>query len=417
MAYIERVVDRRIDRALQSMGGVIIEGPRACGKTTTGLQHARSAVRLDESPELVTLATLDPKSLLVGDTPRLIDEWQLAPTLWNVIRHEIDDRQQQGQFILSGSATPPDDIRRHSGVGRIARVKMRTMSLAESGRSNASVSLSQLSRTEPLTGVRSELTYRDLASEAIRGGWPSLVDAPIANAMEFNESYFADLTSTELHTAVGVRHDPARVRRLLASLARNISSEATLEKLVSDVNADGSSIARNTIREYLDALGTVFAYEELPAWSASLRSRTRLRQQPKLQMVDPSLACAALGLTPQRLAQDPEYFGQVFESLVIRDLHAYMSADGGHLFHYRDSSNLEIDVVLEFPTGEWAAVEVKLGSSMVPAAEANLIKLRDERIDTERMGAPRFLAVVTGTEFGYTLPSGVHVVPVGTLTC
>lgn len=416
VAYLPRTVDARVDRLLHAMGGVVLEGPRACGKTSTGLRHARSSIRLDASPEAVTLAELDPVSLLQGEVPRLVDEWQLAPTLWNVIRHEIDGRQAPGQFILSGSATPPDDVRRHSGAGRLARVRMRPMSLGESQRSSQQVSLHALTDQDRLTGIRSPLSYRDLAAEAVRGGWPALINASVADASEFTRSYVADITSTDLRLATGVRHDPVRVRRLLASLARNIATEATVASLASDVAADGSPIDRNTVRTYLDALTAIFAFEEQPAWNISLRSRTRLRSQPKLHLGDPSLACAALQLSPDRLARDPEYFGQVFEAMAMRDLFAYLEAGGGHLYHYRDETGLEVDAIIEFSDGGWAAAEVKLGSSGVTAGEASLLRLRDERVNLDRVGRPAFLAVITATEHGYTLPSGVHVIPLGSLT-
>lgn len=397
------------------MGGVVLEGPRACGKTSTGLHHARSSVRLDQSPQAIALADLDPGLLLQGDTPRLIDEWQLAPTLWNVIRHEIDDRQAAGQFLLSGSATPPDDVRRHSGAGRFGRVRMRPMSLSESGRASGAVSFHQLKENGSLSGVRSPLTYRDLATEAVRGGWPALVNSRIRDAMEYNASYCDDLSAADLRLATGVRHDPVRVRRLLQSVARSIASEVTVQHLATDVSADGGAIDRVTARIYLDALTTVFAIEELPAWSVSLRSRTRLRSRAKLHFCDPALACSMLGLSPERLARDPEYFGQVFEAMAIRDLRVYASADGGRVYHYRDETNLEVDAVIEFADGEWAAAEVKLGYAQIEVAERNLLKLRDDRVNLDRTGRPAFLAVVTGTEHGYTLPSGVHVVPLGAL--
>lgn len=415
MTYLSRTIDARVERLLGALGGVVVEGPRACGKTSTGLRHARSSIRLDASPAAVELAELDPASLLQGDTPRLVDEWQLAPSIWNVIRHEIDDRRSPGQFILSGSARPPDDVRRHSGAGRFGRARMRPMSLSESQRSSSLVSLGDLTDGESLTGVRSSLTYRDLAAEAVRGGWPTLVNAAIDDARDFNASYLSDITATELKLATGVRHDPVRVRRLLASLGRNIATETTLASLTADVAADGSPIDRNTIRTYLDALTAIFAFEEQPAWSVSLRSRTRLRGQPKLHLSDPALACAALQLSPERLAGDPEYFGQVFEAMAVRDLHVFLDGDGGHLYHYRDESGLEVDAILEFGGGGWAAAEVKLGATKIPEAEANLLKLRDERVNLDRVGRPRFLAVITGTEYGYTLPSGIHVVPLGAL--
>ncbi len=416
MTYLPRVIDSRVDLLLQAMGGVVLEGPRGCGKTSTGLHHARSSIRLDASPTNIQLAELDPAGLLQGEVPRLVDEWQLAPSLWNVIRHEIDSRQTTGQFILSGSATPPDDLRRHSGAGRFGRVRLRTMSLSESQRSTNQVSLHTLTEHDRLSGVNSPLTYRDLAAEAVRGGWPALVNTSVGSAREFNLSYISDLTAIDLPQASGTGHDQVRVRRLLSSVARTIAAAVSVKNLAADVAGEGSQLDRNTVRIYLNALTTVFAVEEQPAWSVNLRSRTRLRSNAKLHLADPAMACAALQLTPERLAGDPGYFGQVFESMVIRDLRAYLDAHGGQLFHYRDENGLEIDAIGEFGDGGWAGMEVKLGSSQIPEAEANLLKLRNARVDLDRVGRPRFLAVITGTEHGYTLPSGVHVVPLATLT-
>ncbi len=414
MAYLSRAVDAALDRLLKAMGGVLIEGPRACGKTSTGLEHARSSLHLDASPQLVELASLDPGQLLAGEVPRLIDEWQLAPSLWNVIRHETDERQQRGQFILSGSATPAEDITRHSGAGRIARLRMRPMSLAESRRGTSEVSLATLRNDSRVSGV-SPLGYADLAVEAVRGGWPALLTATPDEAVTFNRSYVDDLCSSEVELATGVRHDPVRMRRLLESVSRNIAGEATLENIARDVSADGGQLNPETARSYLDALAKVFALEELPAWSVALRSKSRLRTRSKLHLADPALACAALGIGAERLAGDPEFFGQVFEAMVIRDLRALSSAELGRVYHYRDNTGLEADAILEYPDGRWAAIEVKLGSARLADAEKSLLTLRDARVDLDRIGSPAFLAVVTGTQYAYTLPSGVHVIPLGVL--
>lgn len=414
MAYLTRVVDKTLDELLRAVGGVVIEGPRACGKTSTGLQHARSSVRLDSSPQLIELAELNPSQLLDGETPRLIDEWQLAPTLWNVIRHQIDDRQMKGQFILSGSATPPDDVTRHSGAGRFGRVRMRTMSLVEAQRSSDQVSVASLKDAAKVDG-RSPLSYTDLAAEAVRGGWPALLAASLREATAFNRSYCNDLYSSDIPLATGTRHDPQRMRRLFESLSRTIASSASLETLAADVSAGGGSLNPATVREYLDALATVFVLEELPAWSVALRSRSRLRTTPKRYLTEPGLACAALGIGVDRLAGDPEYFGQVFEAMAIRDLRSLASAESGRVYYYLDNTGLEIDAIVEYPDGRWAAIEIKLGSKRVGEGEKNLLTLRDARVDLTRVGAPAFLAVVTGTEYAYTLPSGVHVVPLGVL--
>jgi len=414
MAYRDRVADGTMTDLLSALGGVLVEGARGCGKTTTALQHAHSHIRMDSGPEVLELALLDPIRLLAGATPRLVDEWQLAPSLWNVVRHEIDDRQERGQFILSGSSTPLRDPSRHSGAGRIGRLRMRPMTLAESGRSSRDVSLAALESGEVVSG-KSKLAYRALAEAAVIGGWPALLDAGHRQAIAFNRSYLDDLCSSAIPLATGVRHDPVRMRRLLESVARNLSNETTLARLAADVSGDGGAFDPKTVRTYLDALGMVFALDELPAWSVALRSKSRLRTSAKLHLADPALACAALGVNADRLSQDPEFFGQVFESMVIRDLRSMIEARFGAAYHYRDNTGLEIDLILEFADRAWAGIEVKLGASRVPEAEKYLLTLRDSRVDPERVGPPAFLAVVTGTEYAYTLPSGVHVVPLAAL--
>ncbi|WP_206501664.1 ATP-binding protein [Flaviflexus ciconiae] len=397
------------------MGAVLIEGPRASGKTSTALQQSASSIRLDRSPELVQLAELSPDELLRGYTPHLVDEWQLAPTLWNAMRQEIDERQKRGQFILSGSAMPYDDVTRHSGAGRFGRLRMRTMSLAESRASSAEVSLSGLASGARVQAT-SPLTYRDLAEQAVRGGWPGLLDAATRQAIVFNRSYVDDLCETEIMGATGIRHNPEHLRRLIESVSRNISAEATLKSLSADISGNSDHLDRKTVSNYMDGLRQVFGLDELPAWSVSLRSRSRLRTSPKLHLADPALACAALGIGVDRLARDPEYFGQVFESMVVRDLRALASVEFGRVYHYRDNTGLEIDAIIEYPEdGKWGACEVKLGSSKIPDVERNLLKLRNERVDLDKLGEPSFLAVITGTEYAYTLPSGVHVIPLGVL--
>lgn len=415
MSYRPRFADAPLVEFLDSMGGVVVSGPRGCGKSTTAMRVARSQVRLDSSPNMIELANLNPAALLEGPTPRLVDEWQLAPTLWNAVRHEIDARQGPGQFILSGSSTPREDMTRHSGAGRIARLRMRTMSLSESGHSTNQITLEQLSSGDSVSG-KSNMSYMDLAEAAVVGGWPALLDSNVTSAVTFSRSYLDDLCDTEIPLATGVSHNPVRLRRLIESVARNTATEVTVEKLAQDVSADGGVLDPKTARTYLDALATVFALDELPAWSVALRSKSRLHTRPKISLADPSLACAAIGIQVDRLARDPEFFGQIFESLVIRDLRAMIEAKFGRAYHYRDNTGLEVDLILEFPDGTWAALEVKLGEARVPEAEKSLLTLKDSRIDLRKVGPPAFLAVVTATEFAYTRPSGVHVVPLATLS-
>lgn len=412
--YLPRVVEAHIARALDTTSGAVLEGPRGCGKTLTGLHHARSSVRLDLTQAAIELAELDPSSVLAGAAPKLIDEWQLAPSLWNRISQEIDDGHQPGRYILTSSATS-SDRHRYSSVDRFTHLRMRPMSLAENQRSTGQVSLAGLAHGRRLTGIRSPLSYRDLAAEAVRGGWPALAGASLPDAMEFNSAYLNDLTSTDLRAAGPTRHDPTRVGLLLASLARNIATEATLASLVADMAVHGGHVDRNTVRTYLDALARVFAYEEQAAWKVPLRSRARLRSQPKVHLADPALACAALRLTPDHLTDDPAHFGRIFEAMVVRDLRAYLDNTGSRLYHYRDESGLMIDAVIEFADTGWSAIEIELGDHRIESAESRLLKLRDERVDLDHVGPPRFLAVITGGTTGYTLRTGIHVIPLATL--
>lgn len=415
MQYKSRTIDSVLDELLGAMGAVLIEGPRGCGKTSTALEKAASYVRLDRTPNAVELAELNPQEILRGATPRLVDEWQLAPWIWNTIRHEIDDRQARGQFILSGSAAAREDVRRHSGAGRFGRLRMRPMALAESGASSAEVSLSGLEKGEKI-GATSEMTYSDLAEQAVRGGWPGLLGASTRQAVAFNRSYCDDLCETEIESSVGIQHDARSLRSLLGSIARNVSSDVTLNRLAEDVSATTGSVGPRAVASYMTSFNKVFALEELPAWSVSLRSKSRLRTASKLHLADPSLACAALGIGVDRLAKDPEYFGQVFESMVIRDLRSLAAAEFGRVYHYRDNTGLEVDAIIEYPEErKWGACEVKLGASRIPEAEKNLLKLANKRVDTDKVGQPAYLAVITGTEYAYTLKSGVHVIPLGVL--
>ncbi len=415
MAYRGRVVDAELASYLNALGAVLLEGPRACGKTSTGLQVAASSVRLDASPELVALAELNPASVLQGQTPRLIDEWQLAPGLWNSARHLIDERQSRGQFVFSGSAQPTADVTRHSGAGRFARLRMRPMTLAESGAATPTISFAELMAGTKQVSGRSPLSYEALAERAVIGGWPGLLDADVRQAQLFNRAYLEDLARADIPTATGVEHDAEKMRRVLESAARNVATGVRTSAIAADVAGAGEAIGVTTVRRYIEALQAVFAYEAQPAWSVALRSRSRLRQQPRLHLADPALAVAALGVGPQRLARDPEYFGQVFESMAVRDLRVFAQSLDGRVYHYRDNTNLEVDAIIELGGGSWAAFEIKLGAKMIPDAEHNLLKLRDERIDLDRLGKPACLGVITGTEHAYTLPSGVHVVPLGCL--
>lgn len=412
MEYRARVVEKVLTDRLNALGGVLLQGARGCGKTSTGMQLSSSYISLDSNPELVATAEAAPEFILQGETPRFIDEWQLAPNIWNVMRHRIDRTQEKGQFLISGSAVPADDITRHSGIGRISIVKMRPMTLSETGVGSGEISLSKLvSGGGQTIAAESPLSYEQLALEAVRGGWPALLGESERSAMRYNREYLEHLQKGRASEGGGAG-SAERIDRLLKSMARRVSEEEVLARLTSET-AGESNLKATTVRADLDYLQHVFAYEPLPAWSVQLSSRIRVRQKPKMHFVDPSLAAAAMNASAHKLALQGAYFGRVFESMVVRDVRTYVEAIDGKVFHYRDEKGLEIDLIVDLPDG-WAAIEVKLGSQAIPAAEQSLLALR-EKVDDALAGENVMLAVVTGTQYAYTLPSGVHVIPLACL--
>ncbi len=413
--YMPRIADREVERALSASPAVVIEGPRACGKTWTGRRHSRSEVPFDAAFENRLAAQIAPRELLDGPVPRLLDEWQLAPGVWDAMRRACDDRGRKGQFILTGSADPPDDATRHSGAGRVVRVRMRPMSLFESGESSGSVSLRGLLASEPASGPAPPLELSDIADLACRGGWPGLLgDEPAAAQLQLRE-YLDEISRTDISRVDGIARDPAGVRRLLASVGRNVGTEATFKTLGADIGG-AQTLHPQTVKSYLDALARLFVIEELPAWRPHLRSRAELRRAPKRYFADPSLAVAALRANPDRLMGELSYFGLLFESLALRDLAVYARANDWELSHYRDSSGLEVDVILtSLDYRRWAAVEVKLGGAEpVEQAVESLRRLRD-RIDTAQMGDPSKLIVITAGGPAFEYPDGTAVVPITTL--
>jgi uncharacterized protein len=414
--YRPRIVDEQVERMLDAVGGILLEGPRACGKTATGEAHASSSIRLDIDEDALELARIDPTTVLDGETPRLIDEWQLEPRIWNRIRRAIDDRQAAGQFILAGSAMPADDITRHSGAGRITRIRMRPMTLLESGQSNGKVSLAALAEGDRIGAAQSALEMADVVERLCVGGWPGLQHASAQDAQEVLSSYLDDVARIDLARLDGARrHDPARVRRLLVSLARNTATEASVAALARDTGGAGDAIDVDTVREYLSALERLMVIEDQPSWAPHLRSRDVVRKAAKRHFTDPSLAAAALRASPQRVLRDPNTLGLLFESLAVRDLRVYAQSLGAHVSHYRDSAGREVDAIIELPDGGWVAVEIKLGTNHADAAAASLDAFVS-RIDTSRTGAPRARVVVTAIGgYAYTREDGVVVVPIGAL--
>ncbi len=414
--YLDRAVDAEVAAALASSPAVLIEGPRGCGKTWTGQRFARSEIFLDGSEALRIAAEVDPDSILAGEEPRLLDEWQLVRGIWNPMRRACDRRGGFGHFLLTGSQNPPDDLTEHSGAGRVARVRMRPMALWESGDSTGEVSLSSLLEGGRCRAPDTGRTISDLASLICRGGWPRMIGMAAGTAQARLRDYLSDIARIDISRVAGVRRNPRMVTDLLASLARNEATTASIATLQADLAEAGAGApARSTIGAYLDELARLFVIEPLPAWFAHLRSASRLRKTPKKYFADPALAVAALRGSPAFLERDLETMGLLFESMAVRDLRVYTQAMGAHLYYYRDESNLEADAVIDGLDGRWAAVEIELGgASAVKRAMGSLRAVRS-RVDTARRGEPARLIVLTAFGPGYQADDGVAVVPLTAL--
>jgi len=413
VAYRSRIVDAELALLLGTSGAVLIEGAKACGKTETAMQVAASSVQLDIDAEARAAAAVDPGLVLSGDRPRLIDEWQLIPGVWDHVRRAVDRSGRTGEFILTGSAVPADDVTRHTGAGRFTRLRMRPMSLFESGHSSGESSLRSLLEGRDPAG-RSDLDTADLAVRVSVGGWPGLLDRTPAQVLRVLRGYLDDVRRTDISRLDGIRRDPENVARVLRSLARHSATEASDSTIAADIGGSEGSTKRETVAAYHDALGRLMIIEDLPAWAPSLRSRTTLRQAPVRHFVDPSLAVAALGASPDRLVRDLRLLEQLFESLVVRDLRIYAQANDAEVFRYRDHTGLEMDAILQRRDGGWAAIEVKLGVGQVDDAAHSLLRLA-ERVASDPHGAPLLLAVVIGRGIAHRRPDGVLVIPVGTL--
>jgi uncharacterized protein len=414
--YVSRVSDKLLESLLESTGAVLIEGAKWSGKTQSSLQKANSVVYLqdpDEGPGYLAMADTKPSLLLEGNPPLLIDEWQMAPVIYDAVRFAVDKRGLMGQFILTGSATPTDNETAHSGTGRIARMLMRPMSLFESEESNGHVSLKDLFNGETKIGAKCTLKIEEIANAICRGGWPAAVVSGKDSARTAM-NYVDAIINMDIQRVDGIEKDPERVRVLLQSLARNVSTLATAQTIMGDMQVNETSITNKTLSSYLNALRRLFVIEDVPAWQPSLRSKTAIRTSHKRQFVDPSIATAAMRTNAQGILRDFETFGFLFESLCTRDLRVYTQALDGGVFHYRDKSELEADLILKLHDGRWAAVEVKLGMKQIDEAAANLLKL-SEKVDKGKMNSPSFLMVLTGGHVAYRRPDGVLVVPIGCL--
>ena len=397
-------------------GAVVIEGPKACGKTETARQIARSEVLLDIDPAARQAASITPARVLKGDTPRLVDEWQQVPEIWNHVRREVDRRRKPGQFILTGSSLPAEDILRHSGAGRVSRLLMRPMSLFETGHSTGEVSMKELFYGRIQGADDGGLVVEDIADRIAVGGWPTHLSMNVSRAIRSTRDYVNEVIRTDIVSVDSVRRNPQKLGRLMASLARNVSTQASLNTLVADVEGTEGTIHRQTVRGYLTALERLMIIEDQTAWAPHLRSRTRMRQAAKRHFVDPSLAAATLNATPERLLDDLEFMGFLFESMVVRDLRIYAQPLDGLVFHYRDETDLEVDAIVQIGDGRWGAFEIKLGSGsgIVDDAAQNLLAFA-AKIDEDRSGAPTVLSVITGTGYGFQREDGVWVLPIGAL--
>lgn len=417
MAYLQRICDKLLASELKASGAVLIEGAKWCGKTSTAQQAARSSLYMqdpDKTSSYLAAADTKPSLLLNGETPKLIDEWQMAPVLWDAVRFEVDKRNKPGQFILTGSAVPSDNLVAHTGTGRISRLLMRPMSLWESGDSNGSISLKELFDKNTDISATSDLSIEKIAFLICRGGWPASVLQENESSLKMATNYVESVINMDVQRVDGVEKNPERVRMLLRSLARNISTMASGQTIMADMESNDIGISEKTLSSYLNALRRIFVIEDTPAWMPSLRSKTPIRTSPKRNFVDPSIATAVMRTNPSGLLNDFETFGFMFESLCTRDMRIYAQANDGAVFHYRDKNDLESDMIISLRDGRWAPIEVKLGNKQIDEAAKNLLSLQS-KINTEKMGKPSFLMVVTGGEFAYTRDDGVLVVPIGCL--
>ncbi len=417
--YRPRVVDAMVEKYLSAFGAVCVEGPKWCGKTWTSAYHCASEFLVGDPANHFqnrALAEMSPSLVLEGEAPRLLDEWQEVPGLWDAVRHTVDQRGEKGQFILTGSSTPQRKGVLHSGAGRIGRLRMRTMSLFESGESSGQVSLEALCNGELAGVITGEVSLRDLAYYTVRGGFPANLDADAEIAPLLPRSYLDAILEDDAQRMDGRRHDVAKMRLLLRSLARNESTTATKARLLADIREnDSEAIDADTVTAYLDIFDRLFLTENQPPFSANIRSAIRVKQAEKRHFCDPSLACAMLRATPERLIGDLKTFGFLFEALVERDLRIYAESFGANIFHYQDYANREVDAVIEMPDGRWCAFEIKLGASQVDKAAKSLVALRDA-IRKDGGVAPSVLCVLCGLSgAAYARPDGVFVVPITAL--
>ena len=420
--YHQRIADSLLNFKLHSKGAVLIEGPKWCGKTTTALQIAKSSILMQDQDNLkdyLELAQIRPSALLQGETPHLIDEWQVAPQLFDAIRYEIDKRDEFGQFILTGSATPYDISKiNHTGTGRISRMTMRTMSLFESGESNGTVSLKEIFDGNTEVEGTSNIDLSELSYLICRGGWPKVVDIKDQRiALQQAIDYYDGVIKSDISRVDDIKRDPNRAARVLRSYARNIASQAKLSSITQDIKSNEEiNFSDDTVSSYIKALKSIFVIEDSNSWNPNLRSKAAIRTTDTRYFLDPSIACAALGIGPQDLENDLNTFGLLFENLVVRDLRIYADAIDGKVYHYRDNLDLECDAVVQLRNGKYGLIEVKLGGEKLISEGIKSLNKLEEKLDTTKMKAPAFKMVITGVgKFAYKNKDGILIVPIGSL--
>ncbi|MCR5624407.1 MAG: DUF4143 domain-containing protein [Lachnospiraceae bacterium] len=419
--YMNRICDQMLQDKLESKGAVLIKGAKWCGKTTTGEHMAKSIIYMEDpakKQQYLLMADMNPGQLLEGEVPHLIDEWQLAPKIWDAVRFEVDQRDEFGQFILTGSAVPPESSQiSHTGTGRITSLMMRPMSLFESGDSNGNVSLGNLFSSDDTIAGTCDYTLDDIAFLACRGGWPKSIGQRKKVALTQALDYVDSVVESDISRVEGIERDSERARKILRAYARNVATEASLKSILNDIKSDNSdTFSETTLRSYLSVLRKIFVIEDTTAWNPNLRSKTAIRSSDTRYFVDPSIATASLGVGPNDLINDLATTGLIFENLCVRDLRIYAESLDGKIYHYRDKRGLECDAVVHLRNGKYGLVEIKLGGDkLIEEGASNLLKLKDS-IDCNKMNEPSFMMVLCGVApFAYKRKDGVLVVPVGCL--
>jgi len=415
MAYLNRISDSELQRKLESAGALLIRGPKACGKTESAKRFAGSILEIDQDEQVPVLIETAPHRLLLGKTPRLIDEWQEQPKIWNYVRHEIDNRKQTAQFILTGSANPEENIKMHSGAGRFTILDMRTMSWQELGFSSGKVSLKNLFAGENIDIYDEPTDLEFIVEKIIIGGFPALIKKNVRQASDLNRAYVDLLAEVDMSRVSAIKRDPVKVRNLLRSLARNTATMVDITTLESDIREkEHNDISRPTIYDYLDALDRLMITENQPAWNTHIRSSASLRKASKRHFTDVSLAVAALGADKESLLNDVKFTGFLFESLATHELRVYAQANDAKVYHYRDSSGLEVDAIVQKYNDDWCAFEIKLGTGQIEEAAASLNKFVSI-LDKERVQPPKSLNIITGTGISYTRKDGINVISLASL--